>query len=277
MLNSSGNPTRPPIAEVGSSAWSNRQRGGCRRKNSRIGLARMPAPTVRRSPTVTPSIWNVAIRVVTGVSPNMTIVSPTAARVSHAPRITVTVYGIESHGSRCCRSGRTVHSRLWSGFAGREGAAEPPLERRDPFRRAQRSSDRRRPLDPSRRRGIGRCGEKDSKIGDQRAQRRDRCQLVTLAREMRADARPWPVPGMARQPRDHWIERDVACRRQQVRLVHHHRAAATLEKMAGLAEPPVDCPGVAAVRFAKGLPQPIPVRRRHDQMDMIGRARTSIL
>jgi len=112
--------------------------------------------------------------------------------------------------------GLMVHSRLWFGFAGCEGAAEPPLERRDPFRRPQRSSDRRRPLDPSRPCGIGRCGEKGRKIGNQRAQRGHRCQLVILAREMRAGARPWPVPGVAHQPRDHWIERDVACRRQQM-------------------------------------------------------------
>jgi len=158
--------------------------------------------------------------------------------------------------------GLTVHARLWSGFAGCEGAGEPPLERRDPFRRPQRSSDRRRPLDPSRRRGIGRCGEKGSKIGDQRAQRRHRCQLAILAHEMRAGARPWPVPGTAHQPRDHSIERDVACRCQQVRLVHHHRAEAALEKMAGPPEPRVDGPGVAAVRFGKGLLQPILVRRR---------------
>jgi hypothetical protein len=67
---------------------------------------------------------------------------------------------------------------------------------------------------------------------------------------------------MAHQPRDHWIERDAACNHQQMRLVHHHRAEATMEKIAGPAEPRVDGPGVAAVRFAKGPPQPIPVRRR---------------
>jgi hypothetical protein len=45
------------------------------------------------------------------------------------------------------------------------------------------------------------------------------------------------VRGSAYQPRDHWIARDVACRGQQVQFVDHHRAEATLEKMAGPAEP----------------------------------------
>ena len=65
--------------------------------------------------------------------------------------------------------GVPVHSGLWAWFAGCQAPAELPLERRDPFRRAKRPSDRRCPLDPSRRRGIGRCREKRSKIGDQRA------------------------------------------------------------------------------------------------------------
>jgi hypothetical protein len=42
-------------------------------------------------------------------------------------------------------------------------------------------------------------------------------------RELRPSARPWPVFGTAHQPRDHRIERDVTGRRQQMRLVHHHR------------------------------------------------------
>ena len=58
-------------------------------------------------------------------------------------------------------------------------------------------------------------------------------------------------------PRDHWIEPDVAGRRQQMRLVHHHRAKAALEQMARPPEPSVDRPGVAPVRFGKGCPQPI--------------------
>ena len=47
-----------------------------------------------------------------------------------------------------------------------------------------------RPLDPRRRRGVARCREKCSKIGDQRAEGRHSCQLVVLAREMSAGARP---------------------------------------------------------------------------------------
>ena len=40
-----------------------------------------------------------------------------------------------------------------------------------------------------------------------------------------------------------------------------------------MARPPeasVDRPGVAPVRFGKGRPQPVRVRRRHDQVDVIG-------
>jgi hypothetical protein len=40
--------------------------------------------------------------------------------------------------------------------------------------------------------------------------------------------------------------------------------------MARPVEPRVDGPGVAPVRFGKGGPQPILVRRRQDQVDMIG-------
>jgi hypothetical protein len=65
--------------------------------------------------------------------------------------------------------GAPVHSGLWARFAGCQAPAELPLERRDPFRRAKRPSDCRCPLDPSRRRGIGRWREERSKIGDQRA------------------------------------------------------------------------------------------------------------
>ena len=44
-----------------------------------------------------------------------------------------------------------VHSGLWARFAGCQAPAEPPLERRDPFRCAKRPSDRGCPLDASRR------------------------------------------------------------------------------------------------------------------------------
>jgi len=57
--------------------------------------------------------------------------------------------------------GLTIHPRLWSGFAGCEGAAELSLKGRDPSQRPQWSSDRRRPLDsepPSRHRLVRREG-----------------------------------------------------------------------------------------------------------------------
>jgi hypothetical protein len=60
-----------------------------------------------------------------------------------------------------------------------------------------------------------------------------------------------------------WIEGDVTGRRQQMRLVHHHRPKATLEEMAYPPEASVDRSGVAPVRFGKGRPQPVRVRWRH--------------
>jgi hypothetical protein len=125
--------------------------------------------------------------------------------------------------------GVPVHSRLWTGFTRCTGAAEPPLERREPFRHPKRSLDSRRPLDPSRHLRVGRCAEKRSKIGDQRVQWRHRCQFVILAREMGTGTRSWPILGVPHQPCDHRIERDVTHRRQQVRLVHHDSAEAALE------------------------------------------------
>jgi hypothetical protein len=65
--------------------------------------------------------------------------------------------------------GMPLRSRLWAGFAGCKGAAEPALERCDPFGCPQRSPDGGRPFDPRRRRWVGRCSEKCCKIGDQRA------------------------------------------------------------------------------------------------------------
>ena len=104
---------------------------------------------------------------------------------------------------------------------------------------------------------------------DQCAQRRHRCKLVILARKLRPSARPWPVFRTAHQPRDHRIE-DVTGRRQH-RPVHHYRPKACLEQMARPPEPSVDRLSVAPVRFGKGRPQPLRVRRRARwQVDVIG-------
>ena len=61
-----------------------------------------------------------------------------------------------------------------------------------PFRPPARAADGGAPLDPGRRR-VRRHGEKCGKIGNQCAQRRHRCELVILARELRPRARPWPA------------------------------------------------------------------------------------
>ena len=85
--------------------------------------------------------------------------------------------------------------------AGCQKAAEPALEHRDPFRPPQRAAGGGDPLDPGRRRRVGRHREKSRKIGDQRAQRRHRRQLVVLARELRPTAQRWPVRNGSPAPR----------------------------------------------------------------------------
>jgi hypothetical protein len=77
------------------------------------------------------------------------------------PGVTVTVYR-GSYGDSLPEFSQQARlllhvalgSRLWAGSARCKGAAEPPLERCDPFRRPKRSPDRVRPLDPSRRRLV---------------------------------------------------------------------------------------------------------------------------
>ena len=73
--------------------------------------------------------------------------------------------------------------------------------------------------------------------------------------------------GTAHEPRGHCIQRD-ATRRQQARLVHHHRAEAALENMTVQWNERswLRC---TAVRFGKSRPQPIVIGRRHDQADII--------
>ncbi len=122
-----------------------------------------------------------------------------------------------------------LYAPLGAGFAGCQRPAELALERRDPFRRPKRSADRGGPFNSGRHRRVDRHREKPGKIGDQRVQWRDRRQLIMLAREMSAGARPWPVFGTGHQPRDHRIKSDVTRCRQQMRLVHHHCAEAALK------------------------------------------------
>jgi hypothetical protein len=137
----------------------------------------------------------------------------------------LTVYST-SHRSGGSRPGSPCARGFGPGLPGCKGAAEPPLERCDPFRRPKRSSDAGRPLDPGRCRRVGRCREERSKIGDQREQGLHHCQLVIRpARRARA-LDHGQSSAATHQPRDHRIEHDVTRRRQQVRLVHHDRAEA---------------------------------------------------
>jgi len=181
--------------------------------------------------------------------------------------ITVTVYSMlyAAHAARCSAPLAALVRVCPVSTGGRAGAR---LLRSIPGSRA--GSRWWGPLDSARRRRVGRHGEKRRKIGDQCAQWRHRRQLIILARQLRPSARPRPVFGTPHQPRDQRIKSDLTRRRHQMRLVHHHRAKAPLEQMARPAEASVDGPGVAPVRFGKGRSQPVHVRGRRDQADVIG-------
>jgi len=98
----------------------------------------------------------------------------------------VTVYALFTAAAVAARV--RLHARLWPGFAGCERPAEPALTRRDPFRRAHRSSDDGCARDPVGHGCLRPHVEKGGKDRDQRNQRRHHCQLIILAREVRARA-----------------------------------------------------------------------------------------
>jgi hypothetical protein len=78
--------------------------------------------------------------------------------------ITVTVY-LNSHGNGGSRLVFPSTRGFGPGLPGARRRPSRRSKRRDPFRRPKRSSDGGCPLNPSRRRGVGRCCEKRSKIG----------------------------------------------------------------------------------------------------------------
>lgn len=86
---------------------------------------------------------------------------------------------------------------------------------------------------------------------------------------MRANARPEPVFGARSEFGSNRIERNVARRRHQMRLVHRNRAVARLEQVSADAQPRIDHAGVAPVRLAERPPEPLGRRRRQDQMDVV--------
>jgi hypothetical protein len=131
--------------------------------------------------------------------------------------------------------GVRLHSRFWTGFAGCQREAEPALEHRDSF-----GLPSGRPMAATRSirvvaaasAGIARRAAK-SEISA-----RNGAAVVNSSSSPASCARVLGrgQRGTAHQPRDHRIERDRP-RRQQMRLIHHHRAKATLEQMARPSEP----------------------------------------
>src|SRR5437016_13029118 len=86
---------------------------------------------------------------------------------------------------------------------------------------------------------------------------------------MRAHARPWPILGASDQSRTHRMEAHIPYGRDQMRIVHHHRAEAALKEMPAPAPPPVDEVGITAVGFAEGSREAGLVAGHEDQMDVI--------
>lgn len=77
-------------------------------------------------------------------------------------------------------------------------------------------------------------------------------------------------PAMAfDQPRPHRVERHVAHRMCEVRLIHPHRAETSLPEMPCPALPRVDIAGVAAMGVGEGAPQTLLVRRHDDDVDVV--------
>jgi hypothetical protein len=74
--------------------------------------------------------------------------------------------------------------------------------------------------------------------------------------------------------RPHRVERDVAQRRGEVRLVHDHGAEPALPEMAAALAPRMDDAGITAVHGGERPAQAVGIRRRQDEVDMVGHWRS---
>jgi hypothetical protein len=118
--------------------------------------------------------------------------------------------------------------------------------------------------------GFRRFVEKRRKIGEASLNRRPRGNAVVAARELRAHARPAPIPRAADQARPDRIERDVTQRGRQMVLVHRHAAETALPEMPGALAPRMNDAGIFAVNRRQRPAQPIGIGRNQHQMDVIG-------
>jgi len=162
---------------------------------------------------------------------------------------------------------------LWTPLAGRERQPRTRLHRRDPVRRAHRSPDQ---LGLAQRLIGGRFIEllvqKGREIPRPLQRRRHPHHRVIAPRQQRPGAGPAPVARPLDPSRPHGVQRHIAQRRQQMALIHRHRAIAPLPQMPGGAQPGVDIAGVVAVHLAERAPQPLRVARRDHQVHVVGLA-----
>ena len=98
----------------------------------------------------------------------------------------------------------------------------------------------------------------------------ERRQPIIAAGQVRPHARPAPVLRPRHQARPHRIERDVAHRRRQVLLVHHHRAEAALPEMPAALAAGLQNAGVAPVGRRQGAAQSVGISGNQDQVHVIG-------
>src|SRR3974390_2990133 len=87
---------------------------------------------------------------------------------------------------------------------------------------------------------------------------------------MRTRAAPTPLRRALDQPRAQWIQFDIACSRQKVRLVHDKGSKPPLPQIPAPFLAEIDPPRVTPVRLADRSSQPLLRRRNGNQMDMIG-------
>ena len=100
-------------------------------------------------------------------------------------------------------------------------------------------------------------------------QRFDRHEFVVPPRQMGPDARPSPIVRSRYEAGANRIEADVACSRDQVRIVHRNGRKAALKKVAAPARPRVDEMGVAALRLSHRPSQTRAVARNDNKVNVI--------
>ena len=87
---------------------------------------------------------------------------------------------------------------------------------------------------------------------------------------MRVHARPAPVLRPRDEARTNRIQRHVAHRNREMRLVHGDGPKAALPEMPGPPQPRVDRPGIAPMHRSQSAPQPIGIGGRQDQVNVVG-------